>query len=125
MTGTVELPLWLVVLVLVLAAIAALDRVLAPSVRWFFRRRMERAVARLKRGGYLAFLVLQLVLAGARWLGRAARRLHDAIRDERFLVGVELQNRESTPSSPGGRGEGVGGGGGGVAVAAGGDGGGR
>ncbi|MEN9409530.1 MAG: hypothetical protein RL216_1504 [Pseudomonadota bacterium] len=47
MTGTVELPLWLVVLVLALAAIAALDRVLAPSVRWFFRRRMERAVARL------------------------------------------------------------------------------
>ena len=47
MTGTVALPLWLVVLVLVLAAIAALDRILAPSVRWFFRRRMERAVARL------------------------------------------------------------------------------
>lgn len=47
MTGTVELPLWLVVLVLLLAAVAALDRVLAPSVRWFFRRRMERAVARL------------------------------------------------------------------------------
>jgi glycerol-3-phosphate O-acyltransferase len=47
MTGTVELPLWLVVLVLVLAGIAALDRILAPSVRWFFRRRMERAVARL------------------------------------------------------------------------------
>ena len=47
MTGTIELPIWLVVLVLVLAAIAALDRVLAPSVRWFFRRRMERAVARL------------------------------------------------------------------------------
>lgn len=81
-------------------------------------------MARLKRGGYLAFLVLQLVLAGARWLGRAARRLHDAIRDERFLVGVELQNRESTPSSPGRPGEGVGGGGG-MAVAAGGDGGGR
>ena len=47
MTGTVELPIWIVVLVLVLAAIAALDRILAPSVRWFFRRRMERAVARL------------------------------------------------------------------------------
>lgn len=43
----VELPIWLVVLVLALAAIAALDRILAPSVRWFFRRRMERAVARL------------------------------------------------------------------------------
>lgn len=47
MTGTVELPIWLVVLVLALAGIAALDRILAPSVRWFFRRRMERAVARL------------------------------------------------------------------------------
>lgn len=47
MTSTVELPVWLLVLVLGLAAIAALDRVLAPSVRWFFRRRMERAVARL------------------------------------------------------------------------------
>ncbi len=47
MTGTIELPIWLVVLVLALAAIAALDRILAPSVRWFFRRRMERAVARL------------------------------------------------------------------------------
>lgn len=47
MTGTIELPIWIVVLVLVLAAIAALDRILAPSVRWFFRRRMERAVARL------------------------------------------------------------------------------
>lgn len=43
----VELPLWLVVLVIVLSAIAALDRILAPSVRWFFRRRMERAIARL------------------------------------------------------------------------------
>ena len=39
--------MWVVVLVLVLAAIAALDRILAPSVRWFFRRRMERAVAAL------------------------------------------------------------------------------
>ena len=47
MTATVTLPLWLVVLVL--AAIAALDRILAPSVRWYFRRRMERVVARLNK----------------------------------------------------------------------------
>ena len=47
MSATVILPLWLVVLALVLAAIAALDRILAPSVRWFFRRRMERVVAQL------------------------------------------------------------------------------
>lgn len=47
MTTMVQLPLWLVVLVVLLAAVAALDRVLVPSVRWFFRRRMEQAVARL------------------------------------------------------------------------------
>lgn len=47
MFQTVELPLWLVVLVIALSAVAALDRILAPSVRWFFRRRMERAIARL------------------------------------------------------------------------------
>jgi len=47
MGGTVELPIWLVVLALALAAIGALDRVLAPSMRWVLRRRMERAVARL------------------------------------------------------------------------------
>ncbi len=49
MTGTVEIPLWALLLMLAFAAIAALDKILAPSVRWFFRRRMERAVARLNR----------------------------------------------------------------------------
>ena len=45
MTATVELPLWLVVLALVLATAGALDRVLMPSARWFLRRRMERLVS--------------------------------------------------------------------------------
>ncbi|WP_114964364.1 1-acyl-sn-glycerol-3-phosphate acyltransferase [Alkalilacustris brevis] len=49
MNSTVEIPLWVLVLVLGFAAIAALDRVLVPSVRWFFRRRMERAVAELNK----------------------------------------------------------------------------
>jgi glycerol-3-phosphate O-acyltransferase len=47
MTTTVEIPIWLLVLVLGFAAIAALDKVLVPSVRWFFRGRMERLVAQL------------------------------------------------------------------------------
>lgn len=47
MTQVVEVPFWLLVVVIALSAIAALDRILAPSVRWFFRRRMERAVAAL------------------------------------------------------------------------------
>ncbi|WP_136683556.1 1-acyl-sn-glycerol-3-phosphate acyltransferase [Falsirhodobacter xinxiangensis] len=49
MTSTVELPVWLLVLVLAFAAIAALDRVLVPSARWYLRRRMERVVARLNK----------------------------------------------------------------------------
>lgn len=47
MTSTVELPLWLVVLALLLAAVAALERVLMPSARWFLRKRAERLIGRL------------------------------------------------------------------------------
>lgn len=49
MTATVELPFWVLLLVLGFAAVAALDRVLVPSVRWFLRRRMQRAVDRLNQ----------------------------------------------------------------------------
>ena len=47
MTSTVELPLWLFVLILLFAIVTAASHLLFPSVRWFFRRRMERAVAQL------------------------------------------------------------------------------
>ena len=47
MTQIVELPLWLFVLILLFAAVTALSHFLLPSVRWFFRRRLERAVKRL------------------------------------------------------------------------------
>ncbi len=49
MMQTVQMPLWLLVLILGFALIAALDKVMIPSVRWFFRRRLERAVARLNQ----------------------------------------------------------------------------
>ncbi len=47
MTRMVELPVWLLVLILGFAAVTALSHFLLPSVRWFFRRRMERVVAKL------------------------------------------------------------------------------
>lgn len=47
MTQTVELPVWLFVLILLFAAVTAASHLLFPSVRWFFRRRMEKAVSRL------------------------------------------------------------------------------
>ena len=47
MTSTVELPIWLFVLILLFAIVTAASHLLFPSVRWFFRRRMERAVSQL------------------------------------------------------------------------------
>jgi glycerol-3-phosphate O-acyltransferase len=44
MRGTVELPAWLVLLLAILAAWAALDRLLIPSARWFLRRRVNRVL---------------------------------------------------------------------------------
>ncbi|MCK0150577.1 1-acyl-sn-glycerol-3-phosphate acyltransferase [Marivita sp. S6314] len=47
MTQDVTLPLWAFLLVLLFAGVTFASHFLFPSVRWFFRRRMERAVARL------------------------------------------------------------------------------
>ncbi len=49
MTQIVEVPLWLFILILLFAAVTALSHLLLPSVRWFFRRRLERAVAQLNK----------------------------------------------------------------------------
>ena len=44
MSSSVAVPLWLLVLVLLLAIWAALERLLIPSVRWFLRRRVNRVL---------------------------------------------------------------------------------
>jgi glycerol-3-phosphate O-acyltransferase len=44
MTGQVTLPVWLFVILLLLALWAALDRLLLPGVRWFFRRKVNRVI---------------------------------------------------------------------------------
>lgn len=49
MFGTVTLPIWLLVLILAFAAVTFASHFLFPSVRWFFRRRMERVVAKLNQ----------------------------------------------------------------------------
>ena len=49
MTATVELPVWLFVLILLFAGVTFASHFLFPSVRWFFRRRLERAVAKLNQ----------------------------------------------------------------------------
>ncbi len=47
MFRTIELPLWALILLLGFAAVTFASHFLFPSVRWFFRRRAERLVARL------------------------------------------------------------------------------
>jgi len=42
--GSVSLPVWLLFIIVILAAWAALDRLLVPSVRWFIRRRVNRVM---------------------------------------------------------------------------------
>jgi glycerol-3-phosphate O-acyltransferase len=49
MFRTVDLPLWLLVLVLGFAAVTFASHFLFPSVRWFFRKWAERAVARINK----------------------------------------------------------------------------
>jgi glycerol-3-phosphate O-acyltransferase len=47
MTGSVTLPLWLFLLILLFAGVTFASHFLFPSVRWYFRRRLEHAVSRL------------------------------------------------------------------------------
>ncbi|MEQ1695593.1 MAG: 1-acyl-sn-glycerol-3-phosphate acyltransferase [Hyphomicrobiaceae bacterium] len=47
MTSTVTLPVWVVAIVALLAAVSLLDRLLLPSIRWALRTRANRAVAKL------------------------------------------------------------------------------
>ena len=47
MNAPVTMPLWLFVLILLFAAVTFASHFLFPSVRWFLRRRLEAAVARL------------------------------------------------------------------------------
>ncbi|AGI69535.1 hypothetical protein OAN307_c41370 [Octadecabacter antarcticus 307] len=47
MMTPIAIPLWLLILVLLFAAVTFASHFLFPSVRWFFRRRAERVVARV------------------------------------------------------------------------------
>jgi glycerol-3-phosphate O-acyltransferase len=47
MGSQIALPLWAVIIVAVLAALAVIDRILMPGVRWALRRRANRAIDEL------------------------------------------------------------------------------
>ncbi len=47
MLSSVSIPFWLIVLLIVFATIGIVDRVFAPGVRWFFRRKVNTAIDEL------------------------------------------------------------------------------
>ena len=47
MTQTVSMPLWAFILIVLFAGVTFASHFLFPSVRWFFRRRAERVIAKL------------------------------------------------------------------------------
>ena len=47
MLGTIELPIWFMMIAVVFATIADLEGALIPSSRWFFRRKMQQLVSQL------------------------------------------------------------------------------
>ena len=44
MTGTVTIPVWLLLIIGALAVLAALDDVLLPTMRWYLRRRVNKVI---------------------------------------------------------------------------------
>ena len=44
MTSTISLPVWLFVIIVALAVLAAVDDVVIPGLRWYLRRRVNRAI---------------------------------------------------------------------------------
>lgn len=49
MSGTVALPVWIVAVLVLAAALAVVDRLLIPSVRWFIRRRANVVIEEIGR----------------------------------------------------------------------------
>jgi glycerol-3-phosphate O-acyltransferase len=87
---TVALPLWLVLLVALLAALALLDRLLVPSARWLLRRRLNRAIDRLN--ARLHFRIRPFTLTRRRVL------VGNLTYDPEVLAAVEqLARAESVP----------------------------
>jgi glycerol-3-phosphate O-acyltransferase len=49
MTQTVSMPLWAFILIILFAAVTFASHFLFPSVRWFFRKRAERVIAKVNQ----------------------------------------------------------------------------
>ncbi len=49
MTGTVTIPTWFFILLLIIFVLVLISKLLVPSVRWFFRKKLNRAINELNQ----------------------------------------------------------------------------
>jgi glycerol-3-phosphate O-acyltransferase len=85
--GEVTLPLWLVIFAAILAIFGLIDRLLAPSARWFFRRRANKAIEKLNSKLSLKIQPFKLTKRQA---------LIDALMfDEQVIHAVEAEAKQS------------------------------
>jgi glycerol-3-phosphate O-acyltransferase len=87
MTASIVLPQWLVVLLALFAAIAVVDRIFVPSVRWFFRGRINRAIDELNQRLRLRIQPFKLT--------RRQTLVDQLMYDQKVLEAVESQSRET------------------------------
>ena len=92
MFRAVEVPLWLLVLIVGFAAVSFATHFLFPSVRWFFRRRAEKALAKLNAQLDRKIELFKL----ARRADMVARLVHDravmeAVAEQAAETGVPVQ----------------------------------
>ncbi len=108
MTSTIEVPVWLALVAALLAVWALASRLLVPSVRWFLRRRIERALDEVnprlqirlqpfkftKRQALIERLVYDRVVMEAADAFAAAEQMPREVAQEK----VERYAREIVPS---------------------------
>lgn len=87
MSAVVSLPYWLVILLAVLSAIALVDRIFGPTVRWFFRGRLNRAIDELNQRLRLQIQPFKLT--------RRQTLIDQLMYDQKVLEAVDAQSRET------------------------------
>jgi len=87
MTDTVAMPFWLVLILGILALVAIFDRIFAPSVRWYFRRRVNDAIDELNER-------LDLEIQPFR-LTRRQGLIDQLLYDPDVIAAVDLQHQQS------------------------------
>ncbi|MEC9344565.1 MAG: 1-acyl-sn-glycerol-3-phosphate acyltransferase [Pseudomonadota bacterium] len=87
MAASVTLPYWFVVLLVIFAIVGVADRILAPSVRWFFRRRVNLAIDELNQR-----LDLRI---GQFKLTRRQTLIDQLLYDPKVVEAVEVEARET------------------------------